>query len=815
MSYSANPSLQRFLADHPIFSDILPIKPEPAQKVNLASVKTAIDPSQEYSGYGLNDAQMRNVVVTRGTELFVAVNGQIRCADCARIRELGDHLQYYKTLNILGLDFPVKTLEINSSGTYLAIIGQSNIIVCALPEPGFAKRQESRLYVRHKNIKLESKSVLKALWHPLAKEDSSLVVLSSDGMIIMFDLVYSYEQPELSFNLRQSSSQDFSYGFSDSMELVPTSMCFGVADQGLGEMALYVLMESGDIYALCPFIPRQCVMERGTMQALLDWSLAEDREVDPAVSRAERFRIRQQLNWVGEISLESKDMSKVAGLAPRIGKYGELADLCGFSRPDKAQFSLILQGPISISPYPKQLYKSGVACDITSFEVDEFSVFCVAFSSGRVNICIEDYPVGALWDSASYSTLAEEDSGEEIVPTGPSFLLFESVALKCQLPADRGDKTVSFWFLPKPADGNSVLVAFAQRVVQLDISNWRKQLVNVLSSSEDAKLKSFLQSAPKTKVVSLFSSNNLSRNRVYAVAIIRDAVVGEVLVILTTEGLNAFETNAEEMVFASSATPIRQPSRLVQPPASLGLLTDVLIKPLDIDLSRLRRGSVLDSHLLAQQSQLEFSLTDKLIISEQVLKFFGDTVESLGTEVKYVHTAGHKIQTRMIQQREEMFNQLQVLSKISAKLEASQHDGVSVKVEQILARQQSLNERADKLYRRLMETQQIPISTAERKWIRELHRIRNTLEESRGLIPRTQDATRQSQKLVGLVNSVLRKYPNESPSRALVHGLQLDRIEVLKEMLDNEARIVNKTKLSLESLIKRVDSQMVTLRIEN
>ncbi|KAJ8097857.1 hypothetical protein POJ06DRAFT_260304 [Lipomyces tetrasporus] len=822
MLFTKSSKLQNVISDHPIFSEISSTQVLSDESLKFSSIVSLIDQKKhlKVAGYGETDSNIRDVIAVRGTEIFLAAEGQIRCADCGKVQEAGNQLRYYKTLNITGLDFSVRRLQINNSGTYLAIVGDRKVIVCALPLPGFSKRSETKIHVRHRSLGTETVdadvSILKTLWHPLAKDDSCLVVLSSDRVVRMFDFVYNYEEPEQVFDFSHNLAQDFSFGLSDSVGMEPVSMCFGVKDQGLGEMALYVLMEDGDICVLCPFIPRQCAMERQSIQIMLEWALSEDRDVDSDITKIERFRRRQQLNWIADVAVQSNDISKSVGMAPRMNELGEVIDLGVFDRPDTDKFRVRLQGPVSIRPYPKLLYKAGRACDIISLEVDDIALLVTVSTAGRVNINIQESPIGALWISSLYAALVGQDD-EDAEVDELSLLLFESIALDYDFTRDNEDNQFPLWFVSGTARKSYLLVVYAHRLVQLDFSKWKRRLVDALSDGKDLSLRQLLANPPRTHINSLYKSSLMSENRILGTGILQDIFSGDILIAMTSSGIYVYEHDTQEDTIISSKSDENSSLSIVSSTEklSIGATYEPLMNPLSVDIERLRRGSTIESKLSRKKALLNFSLTERLKVSEDTLQFLGDTVELLEPELKEVYLAGQTIQRRLVEQRAEVHRQLGKLAEIQSRLVSSQHEEISSNVQRVIARQKELNERADKLYRNLIESQALPISESERKWIQELHRVRTTLEDPRALVYRCRNATTQSQKLISVMDSVRDHETGLGAKRKiLVTGLHREKVDYLTELLENEARIVNKTKASLESIITRVDTEFARLRLD-
>lgn len=162
-----------------------------------------------------------------------------------------------------------------------------------------------------------------------------------------------------------------------------------------------------------------------------------------------------------------------------------------------------------------------------------------------------------------------------------------------------------------------------------------------------------------------------------------------------------------------------------------------------------------------------------------------------------------------MEQRGELERQIRKLQEVlSRAADSTQEVTATDQVGKIFERQKSLNDRADRIYKKLVETQPLPISDSERKWIQELHRVKAKVDErTTGLKPRATmvsvfvfvacfnlhltllKATSQAKKIVAMAGSVsdksLTDATNKSP-KPLMTGLRREKIESLKELIDTE-----------------------------
>ncbi|KAK9476627.1 hypothetical protein V1514DRAFT_364391 [Lipomyces japonicus] len=809
MSFVKNQRIQDVLSDHPIFSGLFSSKNTFAINSKVAASLNRPLPSS--SGQAVNG--IKNLLVARGTDVFVAVDGQIRCANLSKRTDLIKLVNVYKALHIPSIEFDIKNLVINQSGTFLAIIGEHDIVVTSLPSPDFTTRSETIIHVRYRKLgAFENCKVVKVIWHPLSRDDSGLVVLTSDSRILLFDLTVSHDVPEREVDVCKDQLQGYSFGLSDTSALDASSICFGSADYGMGEMLLYILTSDGDVYALCPFIPRRCAISRSSLYRLLEWVVAESKTTDTTTSQFEKFRKRQQFNWVTDLVLQSEDASNLAGVSRRTNNYGELEELAVFDRPDLQKFSEKLQGPWSIRPYPKNLYKSGNATDIVSLDSENIGILLIAYSGGRVNIFLQDEPVGALWTSTAYASALDDDSEALTDKSRLSLLLYESLLLNTGLDED-SLSDYPFWFINGPPLEDYIFVNFQHRVVKLDISNWKQPLLNAVLNPAQGEQAKYLSKSPSTETSVLYSSLlKNSSDQTLAVAVLNDLLSADIILNLSTTGINAFQLD-EFAGLQSPASEIKDVN-LANTASKNSLPYHNLLNPLSIDINKLSRGSTAESKLSIKKKQANFSMTEPVQVSEDCLNFFGSVAEVMEEELQDVYFAGFQIHRRLTEQRVEFNRQVLQLADLQDRvLEAANKSVTSA--EKTVERQQELNERASKLYQKLVDSQALPISDAEKKWITELNRGKQKLSEFKGLASRGKAATNQSEKLINMISHLKEtEFGTNATSRITVSGLQPESIQSLKDMLENESKIVHKTRASVERLAEQVDNEFSHLQLD-
>ena len=101
-------------------------------------------------------------------------------------------------------------------------------------------------------------------------------MLTADGHLREYDVSEDAEEPQQTINLVRPAARDrserasssVSFGLNDDdEELVASSFCFGTGDADWGLLTLFYVMRSGDVHALCPYLPkRSCVVVGGSQR---------------------------------------------------------------------------------------------------------------------------------------------------------------------------------------------------------------------------------------------------------------------------------------------------------------------------------------------------------------------------------------------------------------------------------------------------------------------------------------------------------------------------------------------------------------------
>ncbi|KAF5096801.1 hypothetical protein DV451_004088 [Geotrichum candidum] len=216
----------------------------------LAYTPIKIDASQNHS--------LHNKIVFRGSEAFYG-NEQV-----VYYEPLDDST---KTTQLpIELGFTIAGLQLNDTGSFLAVYGDNVVVIVLLPAPGVLAAADKKPRVKNWRIDLfaqRGEEVLKAVWNPVSRFDSELVVLTDANRIYSFDVLENNNvAPDQEITLQLSDADTSLYG---QLEIV--SFCFGKGD---ARLSLYVLASDGNVYALAPFVPKTFVLTRLELEALFD-----------------------------------------------------------------------------------------------------------------------------------------------------------------------------------------------------------------------------------------------------------------------------------------------------------------------------------------------------------------------------------------------------------------------------------------------------------------------------------------------------------------------------------------------------------------
>ncbi|KAJ1945656.1 hypothetical protein EC988_005709, partial [Linderina pennispora] len=232
----------------------------------------------------------------------------------------------------------------------------------------------------------------------MSSSDSHLVVLLGSGVVKVFDVLADVTVAEQTIPL--GSVAGVSNGFSVG-RAVGLSMGGGMG--GWARATLYVLMNTGQLFSLCPVLPRACMLERPWLEQLLDIA-----EMDIREWQAEEYESRGKVCSPVELvaARDAKEwLVNVLELEP--GKA-----LMNVTLPDAWLKPAVGQGPYLYQPEPSPVaelaYDSDASSSILDTEAEDASdvvyldtgdvgVVAISYCDSHVELFADLEPVMARW----------------------------------------------------------------------------------------------------------------------------------------------------------------------------------------------------------------------------------------------------------------------------------------------------------------------------------------------------------------------------------------------------------------------------------
>ncbi|KAL1875910.1 hypothetical protein VTK73DRAFT_9765 [Phialemonium thermophilum] len=548
-------------------------EPAPGHKLFLQSLDDIKVPVSQFFS-SRSKPGPRRTIARRGTEVFVAVGKQIRWGDLAHLKDAwaasesgarlkressrssfeiyedisapGEHDNVhsngYRTIKTPVAD-EIRQLVMSPNEDYLAILTTHTVHICILPDASHltssdASSYRPKFWTLGPTTHVTSRApIASAVWHPLGVSGSTIVTVTEDAIVRVWELSisdrWSFDSPTLAVDLKKLASgtsldQDFSasasttnVGFSpDSFDMEVASACFGGRRSGgWSPMTLWIAMRGGDVYALCPLLPQKWSPPPTLIPSLsvsVVAKVAAD-EDDSSVSPAAKLLAQQQLDWMAD--LDNQDPQFVE--AP----YGEIVEV--YTRPARPGAVPKLQGPFPIELGPEDeddddveltdihvIGEKASTQELMSGEDDEFemgptdedglslTIVCFLSTSGRIKVCLDLDGVEAQWLPPRKSSRSKATIAADAEP--PTLLTFQT--LDTLKPAENADDNWPMF----SEDVNSRYAFFVTQscgITYVSLAPWVFRLEGELQGKSEA--------GSKFRLGLLVEENGSIRERVY------------------------------------------------------------------------------------------------------------------------------------------------------------------------------------------------------------------------------------------------------------------------------------------------------------
>ncbi|KAF4591618.1 WD40 repeat-like-containing domain protein [Ophiocordyceps camponoti-floridani] len=429
---------------------------------SFASKKQQQQQQQQQSG------GPRRTIARRGTEIFVAVGREIRWADLIYLRddwvakqprergvrvkreedslspfdgESGlDSAAGFRTLKTPVAD-DIRQLVISPDSSLLAILTTHTVHICVLPDSSHLTAKDTSpmrpsIFTLGPTTHVTSRSpIASAVWHPLGVKGSCIVTVTTDAIVRLWELSptdrWTYDLPTTSIDLKRLADgtnldQDFAPAGATNKSFSPDSFEMEVAaatfpsrgSGGWSPMTLWVAMREGDVYALCPLLPKRwapppTLIPSLSVSVVTTVAAIED---DARVDDREKLLAQQQLQWMAELDAQEPQVLDTG--------HGErLVEV--YSRPQRPGAIPRLQGPFDLVADPQSsddldvmitdvlvignktetdrlmMGEEDEGLDLDLGESDEqglsLTIVCLVSTSGQVRVYLDTDGVQAQW----------------------------------------------------------------------------------------------------------------------------------------------------------------------------------------------------------------------------------------------------------------------------------------------------------------------------------------------------------------------------------------------------------------------------------
>ncbi|KAH8878572.1 hypothetical protein GQ53DRAFT_850160 [Thozetella sp. PMI_491] len=741
----------------------------------------------------------RRTIARRGTEVFVAAGRQIRWGDLAILKEnwesktVGSRLRRentdgsfevyddeaggnigsaegYRIIKTPVAD-DIRQLVMSPQQDFLAVLTSHTVHICILPDSSHLSARDTapfkpKFWTLGPTTHVTSRSaVVAALWHPLGVNGSTLVTVTEDALVRVWELStsdrWTFDAPTVAVDLKRladgtSLDQDFSAttatnkGFSpDEFDMEVAAACFpGPGSSGWSCMTLWVAMTGGDTYALCPLLPQRWAPPPTLIPSLSVSIVAKvaATEDDPDVSPQAKLLAQQQLEWLSDLdNQEPRIIESSLGDSP----------IEVYQRPSRPGIIPKLQGPFEFELNPedeqddevelRDIYVIGEKLNVSDLMngededvyVDEYerdglsvSVVCLLSTSGQVKLLLDLDGVEAQWLPPRNKTRRFALDDEQ-----PCLLTFQT--FDTMKPAEL---TPDAWpmFSDDITSRYAFYVTHPAGLTHVSLAGWVFRLESELQGASDAGAEfrmDLLVKGPVSAVERVYTQPT-DMGLLAAATAVRDPDLGYFVLSATHQDPVALFFDMPEERFSPVRSASPTPQAAIEAPEPRQPLTFWEPRPLFHPSRALDRESALfDWHKHLKSSRRKPLLPQEVRLSIATLETFTEGHRVVSSEVHELNGAVaelfRKCEALQYELREQILKANEVKQRIESVTGEDAEEGEPVSADQqvknrLLAAQQkqeALAKRMDALKRKLGRATSRELSDKEKAWMEEVRAL--------------------------------------------------------------------------------------------
>ncbi|KAI0774406.1 hypothetical protein C8Q74DRAFT_832825 [Fomes fomentarius] len=726
----------------------------------------------------------RQAIAIKDADLIVAVGSEIRITPLGDSKGArGPSQKSYKILHTPNVQFEIHQIALNPNGKLLAVAGAFQVAVIVLPRTGFNKLVTATvdcksLQVGQYHHAAESSApVAKIDWHLWGQGGSTLLVMTTDGKLREYDITADADEPQQTLSFVPERRMSNSFLADDAADREVASFAFGRGKADWGPLTVYAVMKSGDVYAICPYLPKNASVPSSYLHALECYVAAKQEFLSNSTSGDPSSD-----NLTTLYDYQHKYVNALLKQLPPGTAWPATNRVVPIHPPTTIKNPRARQGPFLLQPAPRVLEGSegGDATDIVylSFgndaaeesegETERLGLVLVVFQDGKVDLYLDVEKVEARWELKQHpsSDLPMLATYESIDLGIVSTLRKASGSLRGQSLLDlvQGNHPVLHL---DPIHDDTLYVYHAFGVHALHLGALLKGLAIVLRDDSEAASSSGLEASLETvkntdvqPVLLTFSVEQQCSTPVIGVAVPNDVYLTYSIFILTSSmRMSVFpltlrsDTSLAPETRAPSPAPEKKPLAIAPPPASTSkrLASSKPEVPPSPTLPEPPEGPPAYVSLLSKEtwtippavarptglpSNPRLSLPNissgasgngEISLTTETLRYLGTTVEKLSSQIRDIQLAHRATEARAGLQEQEFRRQretcAQMLDTVQA-LGTVRQDKAKERILKVQEDQKALLARLDRVLQGLMKKASPELSESEAKWFEELRRMK-------------------------------------------------------------------------------------------
>ncbi|KAG4304556.1 hypothetical protein PORY_001949 [Pneumocystis oryctolagi] len=771
-----------------------------------------------------NSKNRKFLVAVRQTEVFVAIDKTIRYIDLkeCKLDEIQKNSRMnYKEFKLPNITFSIQRLIINTCGSILVVVGTHSLAAVFLPTY-LSSLEGNKLRINEIGRKYYGETeIISVLFHPASKNSTTVLVLSSDAIIRyriclfksfliirVFELSLSFEESEQTIDLISGTGRTRKKGsfIVDEDVFQVSDFCFDSKANEWSLFTLHVLLQNGDIYSICPLVPKNCMVQRTYLDRLACHISTKTQKLDKdkdssASASPENENIRLQKRWIsdvlGQISLNDY------GLGSPLAQSLDAQDMIIFCRPNVSKLPILVQGPFLFQPAPLEFSSEHViASNIIALGTNTIGILAISYTDGKIDVCIEVDRIEPKWFL---------NKNEKVQLTN-YLATYESITVTDSKNAfNSAENDAKNAFLIQDSRRADIFYFCYKNCVYSVMLGWLEKLEkeeNIEVNVIDALLFEGIQHSSVSKLVDI-SPLSCPLPTIIGYSFLMHAYFGYSLIFWSTvfhctiiELDITDQTQSENLLaeFADKDTTVSEKNGHLKY-FSLITFPAYSVSPTSLDF--LKQAS----HIIIPD---EFR--NKFVVSQESLRFLGKIALETRKSSEKLHNLIVSMYRRLELQGREFTRQLEKLYSLKNKIDIITSKNSSERLKNAIDKQKILQRRADQILQRLIKSHSPTLSDHEKKWFDELKRIKIKAYGNNGFNEKIQSLSKQFELIKSKEvnnNSVIDVSSKPEPYESIA----MSQVNQIRLILDEQEHHISQTRSKLIKLGNTLGVKLETMEI--